>query len=74
MERQGPIEEGGAISFINPLMHEYFGPDALALDSLSAALGNPPQFPGAAARFEGALKGKDGEERRVLVISSGWLR
>jgi PAS domain S-box-containing protein len=67
------IEEGGAISFINPLMHEYFGGDALALDSLSAALGNPANFPGDAARIECALKDKSGEERRVLVISSGWL-
>jgi PAS domain S-box-containing protein len=67
------IEEGGAISFINPLMHEYFGGDAQELDRLVAALGKPANFPGEAARFECALTDKAGEERRVLVISSGWL-
>ena len=67
------IEENGTISFINPLMHQYFGGSALELKSLIAALGNPANFPGEAARFECALTDRSCEERRVLVISSGWL-
>jgi PAS domain S-box-containing protein len=67
------IEESGSISFINPLMHQYFGSDALSLPTLQAALGMPAHFPGAAARFECSLKDKSGAQRSVLVISSGWL-
>jgi signal transduction histidine kinase len=34
---------------------------------------SPDSFPGEACRFECTLKHVDGRERRVLVISSGWL-
>jgi PAS domain S-box-containing protein len=69
------IEEEGGVSFANPLLLAYFHKthDQLDLAAISSALGNPAKFPGEAARFECSLLDHDQNERRVLVISSGWL-
>ena len=42
-------------------------------DKPSTNLKRPDIFPGEASRFESTLIHSDGVERRVLVISSGWL-
>ncbi len=70
------LEEDGRISFSNPLLHAYLRSDleSLSLESLCHAVGKDKEtFPGEASRFECSLHHVDGLERRVLVISSGWL-
>ena len=69
------IEEDGGVSFANPLLLAYFQKthDQLDLMAISQAIGMPENFPGQAARFECSLVDRDKNERRVLVISSGWL-
>ncbi len=69
------IEEDGGVSFANPLLLAYFQKthDQLDLTAISQAIGMPENFPGHAARFECSLVDNDKNERRVLVISSGWL-
>jgi signal transduction histidine kinase len=69
------IEEEGGVSFANPLLLAYFRKthDQLDLAAIAQALGNPENFPGQAARFECSLLDRDETERRVLIISSGWL-
>jgi len=69
------IEESGEVSFANPLLLAYFhgSADALDLQALSQILGKPEHFPGQPSRFECSLVDPRGQERRVLVISSGWL-
>ncbi|MDE2384280.1 MAG: PAS domain-containing protein [Alphaproteobacteria bacterium] len=69
------IEEDQSISFSNPLLHAYFASleEGLDLPALRKALGQGADFPGQAARFECSLKDTGRGERRVLVISSGWL-
>jgi signal transduction histidine kinase len=69
------IEESGDISFCNPLLHAYFVhlDGAVSLPALRNALGSDDEFPGQATRFECGLQVGSKTERRVLVISSGWL-
>ena len=69
------IEEDGGVSFANPLLLAYFQKthDQLDLATISEAIGTPENFPGQSARFECSLVDRDKNERRVLVISSGWL-
>ncbi len=70
------IEEDGSLSFFNPLLHAYLGGDDATTDlaHLCRALDNPKDFPGVATRFETTLTPTAQAQRRVLVISSGWLR
>jgi PAS domain S-box-containing protein len=71
------IEEDGQLSFANPLLLAYFRQDMpdLKLADLCAAVGQPVEkFPGEACRFECTLPALNGLGRRVLVISSGWLK
>jgi PAS domain S-box-containing protein len=70
------IEEHGAVSFANPLLLAYFHreADSLTRENICEILGrDAATFPGQASRFEYTLVHSDGSERRVLVISSGWL-
>ena len=70
------IEENGEVSFSNPLTSTYFAKmeQGLTVAQVSAVLGNPKGFPGAASRFECSLRDLAGDSHYVLVISSGWLR
>ena len=70
------VDETGATTFANPLFMAYIGMDAEALpntDITSLLGGTQLGFPGNATRFETDLPSMAGEDRRVLVISSGWL-
>jgi signal transduction histidine kinase len=69
------IEEDGDLSFCNALLHAYFVhlDGAISLSALRSALGCADEFPGQAMRFECGLQVGSKAERRVLVISSGWL-
>ena len=70
------VEEDGRLSFSNPLLLAYLqaDTDSLTHQKLASALGKTVDvFPGEASRFEYTLQHADGSERRVLVISSGWL-
>lgn len=70
------IEEHGAVSFANPLLLAYFHRDAASLsrqDICEILRRDADTFPGQASRFEVTLTHTDSTERRVLVISSGWL-
>ena len=70
------VDETGTTSFANPRFMTYAGIDTddLSVTDIAALLGGERQdFPGAATRFETDLRSSTGAERRVLVISSGWL-
>ena len=69
------FEEDGSASFANPLFLALFGHDDVAsnVGDFTAAVGHPQNFPGHASRFECSLKGRNNQDRHVLVISSGWL-
>jgi PAS domain S-box-containing protein len=70
------IEEDGHLSFANPLLLAYFRKDLhqITAQEICAAVGQPAEkFPGQASRFEYTLPPVNGQSRRVLVISSGWL-
>ena len=70
------VEEDGRMSFSNPLLLAYLQSDidSLTHEKLCVAVGKKADiFPGEASRFECPLQHADGSERRVLVISSGWL-
>ncbi len=70
------VEEDGRVSFSNPLLLAYLQTDVESLthETLCHAVDKRPDiFPGEASRFESTLIHSDGVERRVLVISSGWL-
>lgn len=70
------IEEGGFISFTNPLFNVYCGGDGAGdegqrlIRQLSDA---HPGFPGVACKFEGNVQVLGAEPRAMLVMSSGWL-
>ncbi len=66
------VGEDGASAFANPLFLAHTGLEAGTFGShdVGAALGHPQlEFPGRAERFETDIGG-----RRLLIISSGWLR
>jgi PAS domain S-box-containing protein len=70
------IEDDGRLSFANPLLLAYFRKnlEEIDLQDICDAVGKSQEtFPGQASRFECTLPSVDGQERRVLVISSGWL-
>ncbi|MCB1377636.1 MAG: PAS domain S-box protein [Alphaproteobacteria bacterium] len=68
------VDEDGKTSFANPLLLAYLGiSDAGDLDIHAALAGGHIAFPGESCRFETDIRGKSGETRRALVISSGWL-
>ncbi len=70
------VDEAGVTQFANPRFLAYLGidTDGLATTELISKLGGARQdFPGITSRFETDLTSSKGVERRVLVISSGWL-
>ena len=70
------VDEAGETTFANPRFITYLGVTAEELPNIDVTKllgGARPDFPGLASRFETDLKSVAGEERRVLVISSGWL-
>lgn len=70
------VDETGRTSFANPRFLAYFGIDSDDVNRLDIAAmlgGGRGDFPGQTSRFETDLMSAKGEERRVLVISSGWL-
>lgn len=70
------VSETGVTQFANPRFMAYLGidTDALPTTDIAALLaGARGGFPGIASRFETDLTAATGAERRVLVISSGWL-
>ena len=70
------VDETGITTFANPRFITYAGIDAedLSLTDIAKLLGGERRdFPGAATRFETDIRSSTGAERRVLVISSGWL-
>ena len=69
------IEETGNITFFNPLMQSYLNTDVhdMTSDELCLIVGKTSdEFPGISSNFECSFKSYDGEDRRFLVISSGW--
>lgn len=69
------VDENGQTTFVNPRFMAYVGLDTddLPRTDLRTLIGGArPDFPGAASKFETSLFSPAGE-RRVLVISSGWL-
>jgi PAS domain S-box-containing protein len=70
------VDEKGHTQFANPRFMAYIGidTDALPTTDLVGLLGGARQdFPGTASKFETDLTSAMGDERRLLVISSGWL-
>ena len=70
------VDENSHTIFANPRFLTYLGIDIEALPDTDISLvlgGAREDFPGKASRFETDLTSTSGEERRVLVISSGWL-
>ena len=70
------VNEAGHTIFVNPLMLSYLGAGAAGIEKVDIGQqlgGGRPNFPGEACRFETDLASASGHQRRVLVISSGWL-
>ncbi len=70
------VDETGVTTFANPRFMAYLGVDTDELPNtdVAAMLGGARQdFPGIASKFETDLMSSTGDQRRVLVISSGWL-
>ncbi len=70
------VDDAGRVSFANPLFLSYCGGDGSEMAQLQAIASLQEQhagFPGAPCKFEADLKSADGE-RRVIAISSGWLK
>jgi PAS domain S-box-containing protein len=70
------VTEDGRTTFANPRFMAYLGMAAedIPVTSIADVLaGSRPDFPGLTSRFETDLRSATGEERRALVISSGWL-
>lgn len=70
------IEEGGAISFTNPLFNVYCGGDGNGEEGhrlVRQLSDSHPGFPGVACKFEGNVQVLGAEPRAMLVMSSGWL-
>lgn len=71
------VEEDGRITFANPLLYSYFNcdRDELAIADICAFVGKTLQeFPGETSRFECEVKSAGKVNRRLLLISSGWLK
>jgi PAS domain S-box-containing protein len=71
------LEEGGEVRFANTLSLAFLGLDAKPGDSkvLKELFGERgADFPGAAGNFEIDIHVNNGGLRRVLVVSSGWLK
>ena len=70
------VDETGITTFANPRFMAYLGIDTddLPHTDIASLLGGARQdFPGITSRFETDLVSPTGGDRRVLVISSGWL-
>jgi PAS domain S-box-containing protein len=70
------VDETGTTQFANPRFMAYLGIDTDDLpntDIVAMLGGTRHDFPGTTSRFETDLLSSTGVERRVLVISSGWL-
>lgn len=70
------IEEGGAISFANPLFNVYCGGDGLGESGRLLIIqlsSRHTGFPGSSCKFESEVQALGCEPRHLLVISSGWL-
>jgi PAS domain S-box-containing protein len=70
------VDETGHTHFFNPRFIAYLGidTDELPDTDIAAMLGGARHdFPGVTSRFETDLRSSTGVDRRVLVISSGWL-
>ena len=70
------VDETGATTFANPRFMAYLGIDTDDIpntDIVRLLGGARHDFPGVTSRFETDLASSAGGERRVLVISSGWL-
>jgi signal transduction histidine kinase len=70
------IEEGGGITFANPLFNVYCGGDGYqeAGERLIQRLAQDHAgFPGTACKFEGVVQALGTEPRHMMVFSSGWL-
>lgn len=71
------VEEDGCISFANPLLYSYFNSDRdkLSIADICASVGKTTQeFPGETSRFESEIKSVGSINRRLMLISSGWLK
>jgi PAS domain S-box-containing protein len=71
------VEENGHIGFCNPLLYSYLGcqPGDLSIQYVRGILGKPEEeFPGQTSRFECEVTCTSGRRRRLLCISSGWLK
>lgn len=70
------IEEGGRITFSNPLFNAYCGGDGTseAREAVLAMLATAhSDFPGVACKFETEFTALGRGRRSVIVISSGWI-
>ena len=70
------IDDQGHVTFANPLALSALNmaAEGLTRADVAMALGQVElDFPGIASRFECTVKDNNGMERRLLVISSGWL-
>lgn len=71
------VEEDGRITFANPLLYGYFNRDRdeLSIAEICANIGKSlKEFPGETSRFECEVASKNDSRRRLLLISSGWLK
>jgi PAS domain S-box-containing protein len=71
------VEENGQISFANPLLYGYFNCDSasLRIEDICTMIGRSVvEFPGITGRFECEVRAGNTMSRRLLLISSGWLR
>ena len=71
------VEEDGRISFANPLLYSYFNRDRdeLSIVEICATIGKTiKEFPGETNRFECEVSSVNDSKRRLLLISSGWLK
>lgn len=71
------VEEDGRISFANPLLYSYFNRDRdeLSIADICATIGKTiKEFPGETSRFECEVSSAVDSKRRLLLISSGWLK
>jgi PAS domain S-box-containing protein len=71
------IEEDGSCSFANPLFLAYCGGDGTDQNHsrfIANLARDNTDFPGRASRFEADVQGIGQEPRKMIVISSGWLR
>ncbi|MDE2445467.1 MAG: PAS domain-containing protein [Alphaproteobacteria bacterium] len=71
------VDENGRISSCNQLLYSYMNrePSNISIEYICATVGkSETEFPGLNSRFECEIVDSGGNKRRLLFISSGWLK